>query len=378
MERGFLSSNLKVKYKDKAKKNEGKDSELQGNLVERGTKGDLALKVINIEGKVIGKDANIRKAVRGPQVVVSASGLNMNQGAQTCVLPKSILKKSKPTNTGTNNEQEGNDATGAVPNNPSVGVATECKDKMENTGPTATPCMSCSTNVPTSFVDVLNAAGKSQKENTSSLGSELVRFRQLVNKTSVENSDCVLTKSVAAVGKFRLLNLTKNNDGVFLFKFASKEGLDQVFQRGAWMIRNSPILLSKWSPTLSLKKGEVNKVPVWVKLYKVPVLAYSGDGLSLIATQIGKPIMLDVFTSSMCVNSWGRISFARALIEVYADSVLKKEVVMAIESEEGDEYTREVIRVEYEWQPPHCVDCKCFGHDPNACPKREKVDVPKA
>ncbi|GJX08835.1 reverse transcriptase domain-containing protein [Tanacetum coccineum] len=138
---------------------------------------------------------------------------------------------------------------------------------------------------------------------------------------------------------------------------------------------NSPILLSKWSPTLSLKKEEVNKVPVWVKLYSVPVLAYSGDGLSLIATKIEKPVMLDAFTSSMCVDSWGRISFARALIEVCAYSSLKKEVVMAIENEEGDEYTREVIRVEYEWKPPHCVECKCFGHDPNSCPKR--VVVPK-
>ncbi|GKC07218.1 hypothetical protein Tco_0998828 [Tanacetum coccineum] len=66
--------------------------------------------------------------------------------------------------------------------------------------------------------------------------------------------------------------------------------------------------------------------------------------------------MLDAFTSSMCVDSWGRISFARALIEVCADSALKKEVVIAIENEEGDEYTREVIRVEYEWKPPHCVE----------------------
>ncbi|GJW64675.1 hypothetical protein Tco_0116559 [Tanacetum coccineum] len=36
----------------------------------------------------------------------------------------------------------------------------------------------------------------------------------------------------------------------------------------------------------------------------------------------------------MCADSWGRISFARAPIEVCADSSLKKEVVMAIEKEE--------------------------------------------
>nr|GEW88385.1 hypothetical protein [Tanacetum cinerariifolium] len=110
------------------------------------------------------------------------------------------------------------------------------------------------------------------------------------------------------------------------------------------MISSSPILLSKWSSSLSLKKGEVTKVPMWVKLYNVPILAYSGDGLSLIAMQRRKPIMLDAFTSSMCVESWGRISFARALIEVGSDYALKKEVVMAITNEEGTDYVNEVIR----------------------------------
>nr|GFD55091.1 hypothetical protein [Tanacetum cinerariifolium] len=94
--------------------------------------------------------------------------------------------------------------------------------------------------------------------------------------------------------------------------------------------------------------GEVTKVPVWVKMYNVPILAYLEDGLSLLATQIGKPIMLDAFTSSMCMESWGRISFARALIEIDAAVGLKKEVSMSIPVEEGDGHIKEVIRVEYE------------------------------
>ncbi|GJT75530.1 reverse transcriptase domain-containing protein [Tanacetum coccineum] len=177
--------------------------------------------------------------------------------------------------------------------------------------------------------------------------------------------------------KFGFEKITRNDDGVYLFKFASKSGMDQVLEKGPWMIRKSPIILNKWSPSVSLKKGEVTKVPVWVKLYNVPVLAYSEDGLSLIATQIGKPIMLDAFTSSMCVESWGRISFARALIEISAHSVLKKEVTMAISDDEGDGYTKEVIRVVYEWKPPHCVNCQSFGHDPNLCPKLVREKIPK-
>ncbi|GKA95551.1 reverse transcriptase domain-containing protein [Tanacetum coccineum] len=178
--------------------------------------------------------------------------------------------------------------------------------------------------------------------------------------------------------KFGFEKITRNDDGVYLFKFASKTGMEQVLEKGPWIIRKSPIILNKWTSSVSLRKGEVTKVPVWVKLYNVPVLAYSEDGLSLIATQIGKPIMLDAFTSSMCVESWGRINFARALIEICSHSTLKKEVTMAIPEDEGDGHIKEVIRVEYEWKPPHCVDCKSFGHGPNLCPKRVREDIPKA
>ncbi|GJV72769.1 reverse transcriptase domain-containing protein [Tanacetum coccineum] len=235
-----------------------------------------------------------------------------------------------------------------------------------------------------------------------------VHFCTLVIEEKVDNFDCVLPKIAAAkvmrryensivgffVGKdpsfpvvqqyvsstwrkFGFEKITRNDEGVYLFKFASKSGMDQVLEKGPWLIRKSPIILNKWTACVSLKKGEVTKVPVWVKLYNVPVLAYSEDGLSLIATQIGKPIMLDAFTSSMCVESWGRISFARALIEISASSVLKKEVIMAVPEEEGDGYIKEVVRVEYEWKPPHCVDCQSFGHETNLCPKRVREELPK-
>ena len=108
----------------------------------------------------------------------------------------------------------------------------------------------------------------------------------------------------------------KNDVGVYLFKFNSKDGVDRVLQSGPWLIHKSPLILYKWTLKVSLTKNEVTKVPVWIKLHDVPLHAYSKDGLSLIVTQFGKPIMLDAFTSSMCVDSWGHISFALALVDL--------------------------------------------------------------
>nr|GEV51084.1 hypothetical protein [Tanacetum cinerariifolium] len=97
---------------------------------------------------------------------------------------------------------------------------------------------------------------------------------------------------------------------------------------------------------------------------------YSKDGLSLIATQIGKPIMLDAFTSSMCVDPWGRIGFARALIEVTTDKELKHEITMVVPIVDSEGQTKERMSVEYEWKPSRCIDCQVFGHASEQCPKR--------
>nr|GEX33870.1 zinc knuckle CX2CX4HX4C [Tanacetum cinerariifolium] len=74
-------------------------------------------------------------------------------------------------------------------------------------------------------------------------------------------------------------------------------GMENVLENGPWLIRRVPLILNKWTPDTILKKDEIKRVPVWVKMHHVPIVAYSDIGLSLITTQIGKPIMLDSYTS---------------------------------------------------------------------------------
>ncbi|GKD20041.1 hypothetical protein Tco_1221744 [Tanacetum coccineum] len=58
--------------------------------------------------------------------------------------------------------------------------------------------------------------------------------------------------------------------------------------------------------------------------------AFSDDGLSVIATKHGTPLMLDSYTSNMCMQSWGRSSFTRAMIELRVDVELKDTIMVAI------------------------------------------------
>ncbi|GKD92107.1 hypothetical protein Tco_1371944, partial [Tanacetum coccineum] len=82
-----------------------------------------------------------------------------------------------------------------------------------------------------------------------------------------------------------------------------------------------------------------------VKLHGVLVTTFSEDGLSSIATKLGTSLMLDSYTFDMCMQSWGRSSYARAMIELRAD-------------------------VECAW-------CNVFGHVRDECPTNISSDVVK-
>ncbi|GJZ86338.1 RNA-directed DNA polymerase, eukaryota, reverse transcriptase zinc-binding domain protein [Tanacetum coccineum] len=121
-------------------------------------------------------------------------------------------------------------------------------------------------------------------------------------------------------------------------------------------IRNNPLILNKWHSDENLLKKDVSTVPIWVKLHGVPVMAFSEDGLSAIATKL-------------------------VTIELRADVELKDSIVVAMPKITREGYYTCNDRVEYEWKPPRCSSCKIFGHIHEECPKNtgagEKKTVKK-
>ncbi|GJR76088.1 zinc knuckle CX2CX4HX4C containing protein [Tanacetum coccineum] len=138
--------------------------------------------------------------------------------------------------------------------------------------------------------------------------------------------------------KHGLKRIMMNSKGFFFFKFDSRAGLEAVLEGGPWLIRKSPIILKKWSMDTRLLKEELTRIPIWVKLHDVPIQVFEEDGISLIATFI-EADLVDVVT-------------------------------IGIPSLSEDDFTKETIRVEYEWRPPRCDTCKIFGHVHDYCPKK--------
>ncbi|XP_035840393.1 uncharacterized protein LOC118487561 [Helianthus annuus] len=252
--------------------------------------------------------------------------------------------------------------------------------------------------------NVRRESGKPPLSYADSIGvssSRKVNFRSLASPVAHEGCDVVLPKESVRVVKDKLANtlygyflgdrvaypvvdyFVRNNwkkfglqksmmnaSGFFCFKFADETGMMNAMKEAPWIIRSQPLFLNVWSPSLKLEKKEVKTVQVWVKIHEVPLAAYTEDGLSMIATAIGNPMVLDTYTTSMCLDSWGRSSFARALVEISADNEFKEEIVIAVPDLEGDGFVKEKVYVEYEWSPHRCSFCKVFGHNDGACPRQ--------
>ena len=88
---------------------------------------------------------------------------------------------------------------------------------------------------------------------------------------------------------------------------------------------------------------------MWVKFLDIPMAAFTSDGLSIIASKFGITMLLNSYTNTMCEESWGRNSYARVLIKLNEDNVLKDRLVVVVPLLDKPRYTCFSILVEYEW-----------------------------
>ncbi|KAI8571753.1 hypothetical protein RHMOL_Rhmol01G0143300 [Rhododendron molle] len=149
------------------------------------------------------------------------------------------------------------------------------------------------------------------------------------------------------------------DNGFFVFKFKDEEVVDSIIENGPYFCGGKHVILVRWHPGMHLTKGAFSSVPVWVKLYNVPLECWNDEGLSYIASHIGNPLYPDEFT-----REHSRLTFARVCIEVEATKEIPESFVVDLGYGKPFE-----IRVEVPWKPQACKVCKTFGHTTNACPK---------
>ncbi|KAL2247994.1 UNVERIFIED_CONTAM: hypothetical protein Sindi_2651700 [Sesamum indicum] len=147
-----------------------------------------------------------------------------------------------------------------------------------------------------------------------------------------------------------LKEVTGTNNGFFFFQFKSVVAMEDVIKGGPWLYQGQPIILQKWKPGMVLRKLQHTEVPLWTE-----------EGLSTVASGVGKPLYPDAITRA-CT----RLDFARVCVILDVTSNLPKHIIIMTPDEDGGESPCKVD-VEYEWIPPKCKSCMTLGHSAKEC-----------
>ncbi|GJZ99623.1 RNA-directed DNA polymerase, eukaryota, reverse transcriptase zinc-binding domain protein [Tanacetum coccineum] len=122
--------------------------------------------------------------------------------------------------------------------------------------------------------------------------------------------------------KYGFMDILNNENEVYLFKFHNEGGMNEVVSNGPW------------------------KLPLWVKLYNIPLEAWNVKGITAIASILGKLIIMDEITTRMCAKGEGRIGFASEYVK-RKENLDKRKKVMLNEDTRKDDGIKEQEKREY-------------------------------
>ncbi|KAK1399054.1 hypothetical protein POM88_008917 [Heracleum sosnowskyi] len=146
--------------------------------------------------------------------------------------------------------------------------------------------------------------------------------------------------------------------------------MNNILARGTWYIGKAPLLVYPWGA--DSRSNTIKTIALWVRFEKVPDCYWTQEGLSNIASVIGRPLGADALTSKLEV-----LPFARMCVEyeIGKDLPNKIEVMDLIPGTE--ELKLVEVKVTYPVKPLVCSGCNALGNLVGACPVTKRHWVPK-
>ncbi|XP_074298396.1 uncharacterized protein LOC141629268 [Silene latifolia] len=152
-----------------------------------------------------------------------------------------------------------------------------------------------------------------------------------------------------------------------MVRFKTKAQQQAILNTTHLLFDNKSVIIKERSPDVALIKHDVQKVPIWTKLYGLEVKFWGKDSLRKLSGEVGSFIKCDDSTANRSFF-W----YARVLIEVQIGQSYPKEIVFKHELGETQR-----VKVEYDWLPLSCTKCKGMGHLQENCRKGETIVTKK-
>ncbi|XP_057249948.1 uncharacterized protein LOC130591064 [Beta vulgaris subsp. vulgaris] len=158
-------------------------------------------------------------------------------------------------------------------------------------------------------------------------------------------------------GKLGINKIAMVGKGLFIVRFDSLESCLKVTTSGFMFFDQKPLITKLWDPDMSMDKDNVSTVPILIKLPQLPFKYWGERSLFKIAGMVGTVVKMDQATKGK-----EKLSFVRVMVEVGINDALPDSIAFC--NQHGNRMEQ---KVEYEWRPIQCTQCKGFGHELEAC-----------
>ncbi|XP_059654737.1 uncharacterized protein LOC132301505 [Cornus florida] len=201
--------------------------------------------------------------------------------------------------------------------------------------------------------DLILSSPEIEHAGISALRSSLIGF--FVHKSL--HFGLIQTLSTKYWSDKGLLKVTSSVKGFFEFHFSSSAMCDLILAEGPWFFAGKAITLKKWDPEFRYNH-HVSSLPIWVKIFGLPLHYWTSSGFSLVVSAIGKPIFANIYTEEK-----SKTRFVKLCIEINTNSHFPATLNLQLNSG-----IMASLRFEYLHCPPSCSLCQCFGHNLQTCP----------
>ena len=156
-------------------------------------------------------------------------------------------------------------------------------------------------------------------------------------------------------GEMEIMLLANN---YFMVTFNCTADRNRVFEGGPYFYNKVGLFVKPWHVGFNPAEELPNRVPVWVRLPRLPVECCREDVLHLLASVIGNPIGTASQTLGKKV-----MTFARICVEIDLSRPLPDAIEMCAGSYSW------VQQLDYETLPFRCRLCREYGHLQRRCPR---------
>lgn len=147
-------------------------------------------------------------------------------------------------------------------------------------------------------------------------------------------------------------------DNLFLFTFLQPGGKRRAITEGPWEFGGDLLIVVDFDETKRLKDLEFTHIPVWIRVFNLPLGLMNEGTCRLIGDKVGKSLEVETDEDGSAMESFLRI---KALIDV------RKPLFRGVMMENGQGEPSCWCNFRYEFLPNFCYSCGILGHVEKEC-----------